>query len=115
MAQDEHRFYDTRRWRGEIRPAKLERNPLCEDCEVLNLVVVATDVDHIDGDTSNNADENLRSLCHPCHSSKTASHDGGFGRGSRLNSSNAIRIREGCDAQGLPIDPRHHWNKRGGG
>lgn len=23
---------------------------------------------------------NLQSLCHPCHSRKTALHDGGFGR-----------------------------------
>jgi 5-methylcytosine-specific restriction protein A len=37
------------------------------------------DVDHIDGDSDNDAWDNLRSRCHPCHSRKTATHDGGFG------------------------------------
>lgn len=79
----EHRFYDRRAWRDGIRPAKLRANPLCEDCEQLGLVVVATDVDHIDGDPLNNVPANLRSLCHPCHSRKTATHDGSFGKGSQ--------------------------------
>ncbi len=37
-------------------------------------------MDHIDGDDSNNASSNLQSLCHACHSSKTARENGGFGR-----------------------------------
>jgi 5-methylcytosine-specific restriction enzyme A len=43
-------------------------------------MVVATDVDHVDGDSENNSQDNLRSLCHACHSRKTATQDGGFGR-----------------------------------
>lgn len=79
----ERRVYDTRLWRDHIRPAKLGRSPLCEDCEERGLIVVATDVDHVDGDSSNCDDENLRSRCHPCHSRKTALHDGGFGNARR--------------------------------
>jgi 5-methylcytosine-specific restriction enzyme A len=35
--------------------------------------------DHIDGDRTNWERWNLQALCRPCHSSKTARHDGGFG------------------------------------
>ena len=74
------RFYDKRRWRDRIRPAQLSRYPLCEVCQAVGKVVVATDVDHIDGNTSNNGPDNLMSLCHSCHSIKTAAQDGSFGR-----------------------------------
>lgn len=76
----EKRFYDRRIWRDRIRVRKLRRDPLCEPCSERRLVVVATQVDHRDGDTSNNSDENLISTCAPCHSRKTVFHDGGFGR-----------------------------------
>ncbi len=72
--------YNRRAWRDRTRPAKIARNPLCEDCEERGLIVAATDVDHIDGDETNDADENLRALCHSCHSSKTA-RTTRFGRG----------------------------------
>lgn len=75
----ERRVYDTRAWRDRIRPAQLRDKPLCEECETAGLVVAATDVDHIDGNPRNNWATNLRSLCHPCHSRKTARQDGGFG------------------------------------
>lgn len=74
------RFYDTRAWRDRIRPAKLRRNPLCEDCLEQQLTEAATEVDHVDGDSANNLPENLRSLCKTCHSKKTARHDGSFGK-----------------------------------
>jgi 5-methylcytosine-specific restriction protein A len=68
-----------RRWR-RIRAAKLARDPLCEDCLDRKIVKAATDVDHIDGNVENMADENLRSLCHECHSAKTVRENGAFGR-----------------------------------
>lgn len=42
-------------------------------------------VDHVDGNDSNNALANLQTLCGPCHSRKTAMEQGGFGnkRGAR--------------------------------
>jgi 5-methylcytosine-specific restriction protein A len=43
------------------------------------LVVVATEVDHVDGNSQNNLFANLRSLCKPCHSAKTARENGSFG------------------------------------
>lgn len=36
-------------------------------------------VDHVDNDPSNNDMANLQTLCVACHSSKTATEDGGFG------------------------------------
>ena len=71
--------YDRREWRDRISPDKLRANPLCEECEAHGKVVPAREVDHIDGNPENNDPKNLRSLCAPCHSRKTAQQDGGFG------------------------------------
>lgn len=58
------------------RLAQLEREPLCKHCEALGLVALAVEVDHVrplwsgsDLDT----EDNLQSLCKPCHAAKTAS------------------------------------------
>lgn len=80
--QQKTRVYDTQLWRKKIRPGKLAVNPLCEQCEAAGRVVVASEVDHITpieagGDPYDF--DNLRSLCKPCHSRKTATEDGGFG------------------------------------
>jgi 5-methylcytosine-specific restriction protein A len=58
----------------------LASHPLCAVCDE-----PATDVDHIDGNARNNDVHNLQSLCHSCHSRKTARQDGGFGRPPRDN------------------------------
>lgn len=50
-----------------IRRRHLERQPFCVECGAL-----ATDVDHIDGDSRNNEPTNLRSFCHSHHSQRTA-------------------------------------------
>lgn len=56
--------------------------PLCVFCAVEHSrVTPATEVDHIDGNSRNNAPENLRSACHACHSRRTAV-DQGFARRS---------------------------------
>ena len=52
-------------WR-KIRKAVLEREPLCRQCGA-----PANEVDHINGDTSNNLPSNLAPLCKPCHSAKS--------------------------------------------
>ena len=68
--EDSRRGTSTKRgydghWR-KIRKFKLQRDPLCQDC--LPKVIKAADlVHHIDRDTSNNEDSNLRSLCEACH------------------------------------------------
>jgi 5-methylcytosine-specific restriction protein A len=71
------RGYD-HKWR-KLRLLKLYQDPLCEDCLEQGTVKQATDVDHKDGDVTNMAMENLRSLCHECHSAKTARENGAFG------------------------------------
>lgn len=70
------------RWR-KARAIYLRANPLCNACRANDLIVPATVVDHI---VAHKGDESLfwnranwQSLCAPCHSSKTASEDGGFG------------------------------------
>ena len=64
-------------WR-RVRERFLRRYPDCMMCGA-----PATEVDHITplraGGTHDA--ENLQSLCHACHSRKTARMDGGWGRG----------------------------------
>lgn len=66
------------KWRA-LRARYLKLHPMCEwgGC-----VELATDVDHIIPKTQGGTDawENLQALCHPHHSRKTVTHDGGFGR-----------------------------------
>lgn len=67
-------------WRT-LRALVLAEDPLCQECRKQSpmRITPATDVDHIDGDATNNARSNLQGLCRPCHSAKTAAEDGGFG------------------------------------
>lgn len=65
-------------WRA-IRADVLAEQPLCRHCEQANRVTVATEVDHVDGNDSNNDRANLQGLCKPCHSRKTAAENQGFG------------------------------------
>lgn len=82
-------------WRA-IRKAQLERFPLCEDCGA-----PALEVDHNTDDTSRNViGEELSSLCKPCHSKRT-----------RERQSGRARRMKGCDANGMPLDPSHPWNR----
>lgn len=70
-------------WR-RIRLAHLRREPLCRFCGERGRTVAAAEVDHVvalaDGGT--HVASNLRSLCTPCHSSRTA-RDQGFARPRR--------------------------------
>lgn len=74
----EQRGYDWT-WRTRVRPAALAREPLCRFCFEQGRTTQATEVDHIDGNSKNNADDNLRCLCRSCHSRRTA-RDQAFGR-----------------------------------
>lgn len=72
-----------------IRDDYLASHPQCESDKCRQLPhwqrPAATDVDHLDGlgPRGDNSWSNLQALCHPCHSRKTALHDGGFGRRPR--------------------------------
>ncbi|RKR79607.1 HNH endonuclease [Marinobacter nauticus] len=70
------------KWR-QARRDWLMANPLCAECNRQGRITAATDVDHIiphRGDLKLFwSRSNWQSLCHPCHSRKTAREDGGFG------------------------------------
>ena len=71
-----HGWYMLPIWTNRLRPAQLLREPFCRECARHGRRVRATDVDHIvdhKGDWSKFCDRsNLESLCHSCHSRKTA-------------------------------------------
>lgn len=88
---DERRASSTQRGYGyrwqQVRAGYLRAHPLCAECTRKGRVVVATDLDHI---TPHKGDmdlfwsrENWQGLCASCHSTKTASEDGGFGNAVR--------------------------------
>lgn len=70
-----HGLYYTAAWR-ELRQIQLIKEPFCRMCAADGRRVYATDVDHIRphrGDPALFSDAgNLQSLCHSCHSKKTA-------------------------------------------
>lgn len=78
------RGYDSR-WR-RLRWAFLRAHPICVDPFGLHRhrITPATEVDHIKPHKGNKAlfwnQDNWQPVCHACHSRKTASEDGGFGR-----------------------------------
>ena len=87
-------------WR-KLRKQVLAEEPLCRHCAAQGLTVPATEVDHMRGAADNSRDA-LQALCKPCHSIKTMSEL--YGRPAR----------QGCYAEGNPINPAHHWNKSTG-
>lgn len=76
----------------------LSSHPLCVHCLERGRYTAAEEVDHVValGNGGEDDEGNLQSLCRPCHVQKTAADTG-------------YRPR-GCDASGLPTDPRHPWN-----
>lgn len=93
-------IYTTPRWRRE-RTAFLAVNPLCIDHKNRGLVVEAVIVDHR---IPHRGDEilfwdktNWQPLCKRCHDSHK----------QRLEKSGRVA---GCDIEGLPLDPSHHWH-----
>ena len=80
--ENAHQRGYTNKWR-DARAQYLREYPLCLHCMQKNLITPATEVDHIvphKGDMGlfwNR--KNWQPLCKPCHSTKTAKEDGGFG------------------------------------
>ena len=81
-----------------LRRSVLAEVPLCQYCPP-GVITPATEVDHKNNDPADNSRENLVSTCKPCHSIKTMADM--YGRPARM----------GCDAEGNPINPAHHWNQ----
>lgn len=69
-------MYSTSEWKDNLRPQQLLEQPFCVECAKRGLRVRATDVDHVvdhKGSWAVFTDRgNLQSLCHGCHSRKTA-------------------------------------------
>lgn len=69
------------RWQ-KARLTYLRKHPLCVYCLANDTTKLATDVDHIIPHKGNQKlfwdTSNWQALCHECHSTKTASEDGGF-------------------------------------
>jgi len=87
-----------------IRDRHLAIEPTCRRCGAGD----SLEVDHIDGQAvcaHDYRDSNLQTLCSTCHAVKTASENGSFGRKPGASAP------RGCDAQGRPLDPKHHWRK----
>ena len=100
MADPKH---GTKRWRT-LRALHLAANPLCVYCEKAGRVTLATVVDHI---IPHRGDEglfwdanNLQSLCQPHHDATKQREEK---RGHVV----------GCDSEGNPLDPHHHWRAGG--
>jgi hypothetical protein len=71
---DQERYNDNparRFWQSpagrRAREHKADLNPLCERCEAKGIIRLMNVVHHKDQNEFNNLDENLESLCTPCH------------------------------------------------
>lgn len=96
--------YSTARW-ARLRAAVLRARPLCEHCQRMGQIVVATQVDHVRAIKDGGepwARGNLQALCATCHSRKTNAEDGGC--------FHPARDRRVDPSTGRPLDPRHWWN-----
>jgi 5-methylcytosine-specific restriction protein A len=75
---DQQRGNSTERGYGaqwqRIRSMFLSMHPLCESCldSVPQRIKAASDVHHIDGNVHNMVQDNLKALCHECHSKISA-------------------------------------------
>lgn len=94
------RGYD-REWE-RVRSRQLHREPLCRYCAEQGIVEPATEVDHVIPVRVRpdlRLDEsNLQSLCETCHRAVKQSEE-------------RTGHRRGCTVEGIPLDPKHHWNR----
>ena len=98
------KLYASSRWR-KLRAAQLMRQPLCEMCKEHGNVTAADTVDHKEphrGDMDKFWYGPLQSLCATCHNSHKQRLENGGGM-------------MGCDEDGFPLDPEHHWAGVAGG
>lgn len=54
-----------------VKPYSIHKKSYCENCSFIALDSCQLDIDHIDGNHSNNDISNLRTLCANCHRIKT--------------------------------------------
>ena len=99
QADTYRRLYRTKRWK-ETRADQLRRHPLCAMC--LPRITAATVCDHIDK-TSKATEDGF--FAGPFQSLCSTHHDSSKQRQERRG--HII----GCDDDGVPLDPNHHWNR----
>ncbi|MGJ8522286.1 hypothetical protein R84981_000971 [Carnimonas sp. R-84981] len=85
----------------KARKQYLQEHPLCTYCQRRGRVTAATVVDHI---KPHRGDlklfwrrSNWQPLCKRCHDIDKAREEAGG-------------MLPGCDADGMPVDPHHHWS-----
>lgn len=94
------RLYDSAAWKRR-RLAQLNAYPLCAYCLRMGKTVAATVADHVtphEGNLEQFYHGDLQSLCAACHS------------GAKQQEESRGTLRGG-DLEGVPLDPRHHWNR----
>jgi 5-methylcytosine-specific restriction endonuclease McrA len=98
-------FYSSPAWR-ELRTGFLRQFPVCQ---VPGCGLPSKHADHKVARRRGGAaldPANLMALCHSHHSVKTAGMDGGFGNKPKAD----YTLRAvGCNTDGWPRDPGHHW------
>ena len=108
----------THAWQ-RYRKQYLADHPLCARCARYGRKAKSTSVDHIKphhGDQKLFWDPaNHQALCNACHyGDKTEFEKTGRVIWSARGVNKPSRANKGCTADGLPIDPAHHWNRRNG-
>ena len=102
LRADWQHLYDKAAW-ARMRTWQLTREPLCKFCLDRGITELATVADHIKahkGDVRSFLNgNNLQSLCKTCHD------------GAKQREENRGYVI-GCDVDGIPLDPEHHWNKK---
>lgn len=92
------------KWQA-ARASFLAANPECVLCRRIGISTRADVVDHVVPHKGNAKlfwdRNNWQPLCRACHDRHKQGQEHG-------------RIDTGCDANGLPIDPGHHWHRGGG-
>jgi len=90
------RLYRTGQWQA-LRRQQLTLLPFCAECLKAGKYTLASEVDHVVPHRNDPQlffdPSNLQSLCHSCHSIKTAREDGGFGRARSAAEDYAVRER----------------------
>jgi 5-methylcytosine-specific restriction endonuclease McrA len=104
-------FYDTTAWR-EAREAALRRDHYC--CTICGCDISGRGqarVDHVKPLKTHPelglSLDNLRSLC-TTHDNQAHREKGRGGGSARVEKF----VVTGCDAEGRPLDPAHHWRAR---
>jgi 5-methylcytosine-specific restriction protein A len=102
--RESERLYNTQLWR-RLRHHQLTIQPWCAECLRTNIYTPATDVDHIQphrGDPILFFKGPFQSLCHVCHSRKTAGEVLARGGGPKMFSSGELTAGGASNANFFP-------------